>query len=218
MSGYRDRKMFDTCFLDSLDQENIKQSNYHFYPGYRKNDNSCINYPTGQTNLFGGNKDELGDRSEIESLLQLRNYVDNNTEKLNDKNSRCSNVPSNNMDKYKNTMLKNKMNTYYKNNILNICPRGQEILSTKLDVLDNRERNINRLDNLNNDLHIFYGINGTDQFHSNRFGVNTQLQAKDQIKQLKNKNNKKNNKINNNNNNNNINNRNNINLTHGLVK
>ena len=138
MSGYRDRKIFDTCYNDVYNDEDLKRSNYYFYPGYRTNDNSCINYPTSETNIFGNKLNEIGNRSEIESLLQLRNYVDVNVDKLNYTNSKCSNNSSNKVNKYKNVILDNKMKNYYNENILYMCPIGYEILNSRLDILENR--------------------------------------------------------------------------------
>ena len=184
MSGYRDRKIFDNCYMNETNAEYIKQSDYHFYPGYKTNINSCINYPTNYTNLFGNKSEEISDRSEIESLLQLRNYVDKHNNNPN--NSKCLKTD---IDILKSTILNKKIKKYNIDNNLNMCPRGYEILNSKLDIVENREKKINRFTNINNNnnLYLYNGIKGTNQYNNNRFGVNTKLMTKD-LYSLKNKN------------------------------
>ena len=175
MSGFHDKKIYDNCYTNMVNKSYDKQYEYNLYNDYALN-NNCCNMLYGSTkNLFNQDLNKLGKKSEIESLLQWRNYD----------NSEC---------KIEKT-LENK------NKILNMksvefdysckdCDKNLEQISTKLNGNFNREMLYNNnVGNIHRDNILFNGISGTDQYNNNRFGVNTKLMTKD-LYSLKNKNKK----------------------------
>lgn len=74
MSGIHDKKMYDICYSEMLNNEYKNLNTYKFNKDYALNGN-CCNMLYGSTkNLFNQDLNKLGTKSEIESLLQWRNY------------------------------------------------------------------------------------------------------------------------------------------------
>jgi len=203
MAGYYDKRKYDECNVNEINNENTQQSNYHLYPGYGINlsypnndENNCLGYPgTFQHNLFGNNINDIGVRSEIESLLQWRTEYNNlKVNKVDDTRIGLTKEYNEKCSKNKNglNLLKEKEKLLKTNNI-NLCHRSQETLNSRLNEIENREKKLNRdtFENKNIQNFIYNGIDGLEQYNNNRFGVNTRLQGKMQIENLVKKNKKK---------------------------
>ena len=165
MSGYHDRKIYDDCNFNIKDTSYKKQIDYNLYNDYALNSNSCNGLYGNTKNLFNQDINKLGIKSEIESLLQWRNSY----------NSNC--IKGRTLEE-KNKILKEKNNDFdYSCQNCNVL---LEQISTKLNGDFNREVQYNgNLENIYGDNILYNGINGTDQYNNNRFGVNTKLITKD---------------------------------------
>ncbi len=165
MSGYHDRKLYEKCYTNMKDTSYKKQIDYNLYTNYALNSNCCNGFQGQTKNLFNQDLNKLGTKSEIESLLQWRNSD----------SSKC--IKGRTLEE-KNKLLNEKKNEFeYSCNDCNIL---LEQINTKLNGNFNREVPYNNnLENIYGDQMIYNGINGTDQYNNNRFGVNTKLMTKD---------------------------------------
>ncbi len=165
MSGFYDKKIYDNCHSNMINKSNNNQLEYNLYNDYALN-NNCCNMLYGSTkNLYNQDLKKLGVKSEIESLLQWRNY----------ESSECN--PKG--------MLENKNKILNDKNIefdysCGDCDKNLESISTNLDGRYNREMLFNNnVSRLYENKEVYNGISGTDQYNNNRFGVNTKLMTKD---------------------------------------
>ena len=172
MSGFHDRKIYDNCIDNMKNDSYKKQIDYNLCNDYALN-NKCCNGLYGQTkNLFNQDLNKLGTKSEIESLLQWRG-------------SGVSDCVLGRTLEDKNKILNEKRIEF--DYSCSDCDKNLEQINTKLDGRINRERLYNEnIGYLYGDNMLYNGINGTDQFNNNRFGVNTKLMTKD-LYNLKNK-------------------------------
>lgn len=174
MSGYNSRKIYDECYNYEFINQQVNPCKYNLLPSFGENISKCtaLNGPRANKNRSTG---ELGDsnysyRTDIESQLFNLDVPD----------SRCITA---NTIKDKNERL-NKLIKETKVNYL-LCDKNQDTMYSRLDipVNDYRSININRYEYpiVDPKEYVYYGVPNTKQINNERFGVNTQLEAKDKI-------------------------------------
>lgn len=177
MFGDSDRLLYDKCYKQMyLDQ--ITSVNKYVMSNF-KNNNKCHsnfgprNRTNGQTGIISDM--DLGQKAMTQSILQNRNNQYN----------KC--ISGNTLED-KNEILNNLNN----NNDFKICSSYLDQNDTRLDNTFNRETEIERYKKIYDNENIkkqktYYGIDNSEQFGNNRFGINTQLQSKDFVKNPKEK-------------------------------
>ena len=174
MAGYNSRKIYDECYNYEFINQQVNPCKYNLLPSYGENNIKCntLNGPrankTRSTCELGDSN--IGYRIDIESQLFNLDVPD----------SRC--ITEHNMEE-KNIRLNNKSNSKKIN--YSECNKNQDTIYSRLDIPVNNYRSayINRFDFpiINPNEFVYYGTQNTEQVNSQRFGVNTQLQAKDNI-------------------------------------
>lgn len=173
MSGYNSRKIYDNCYSFEFIDQQVNPCKYRTFNGFGENSNKChaLNGPRSNKARSTGElgNSEHANRVDIESQLFNLDIPDSRCITLNtlmEKNERLS--------KYMNKQIK-----------YSECDKKQDIQYTRLDkpVNDLRSVYINRfeypiVDPLE---YVYYGSSNTNQVGNQRWGVNTQLEAKDKI-------------------------------------
>jgi hypothetical protein len=174
MSSYFSRKMYDNCYsLEFIDQQ-VNPCKYRTYEPYGENNLKChtLNGPrankTRSTGELGNSN--IGYRTEIESQLYNLDIPDSRCitlQTMREKNERLNNIGKNTKISYSD------------------CETNQDIIYSRLNqpVNDFRSVYINRYDYpiIDPKEFVYYGSSNTEQIDNQRWGVNTQLQAKDKI-------------------------------------
>jgi hypothetical protein len=176
MSGIFSRKIYDNCYQSNRLNQGILPGSYKINVEQVKNNSSCI--ANNGTSNFRGIWYGPNEINSISALSDIESHLKN----LDLPDSRClegrtlaeKNAHANFLAKE----LKNKQG---------ICSRNLEPVNTRLEasVLDVKMLPQTRFDFPIRDPRVFvyYGFNsdkpGSEQVGSNRFGINTRLQAKD---------------------------------------
>jgi len=175
MSGFNSRKIYDQCYtLEFIDQQ-VNPCKYRVYEPYAERIDKChsLNGPRANKSRSTG---ELGNtditfRTEIESQLQNLDVPD----------SRCVTLKT---MKEKNE----RMNKVYKGRKINyeLCGKEQDTLYSRLDIPVNNYRSIYIPNQYSFPIidpreFVYFGAKNTEQIGNERFGINTQLRAKDQV-------------------------------------
>ena len=174
MSGHFSRKIYDNCYsIEFIDQQ-VNPAKYKTDPNFGENNVPChsLSGPRANARRTTG---ELGTsnreyRTDIESQLFNLDIPDSRCITLNtmrEKNERLA--------KYAKALKVNYSD----------CNKKQDFRYSRLDipVNDFRSIQINRygFPIIDPKEFVYYGTSNTDQVGNQRFGVNTQLQAKDKI-------------------------------------
>jgi len=174
MSGYNTRKIYDNCYnIEFIDQQ-VNPAKYRMFDDFAENNSKCysLNGPRANKNRSTG---ELGTstkvhRTDIESQLFNLDVPDARCitlKTMKEKNERLKKIIDLETPKY--TECDNKQNFNYSR--LNI------------PVNNFRSVEINRFEFplINPSEFVYYGAQNTEQMNNERFGINTQLRAKDKI-------------------------------------
>lgn len=174
MASHFSRKIYDNCYnIEFIDQQ-VNPCKYQIYEPYAENKKKCHALNGPRTNKIRATG-ELGDtnigfRTEIESQLYNLDVPDSRCMKPNtiiEKNERLAKIA-------------NSLKVNYSE-----CGKTQDTLYSRLDIPVNDYRSvyINRFSYpiIDPKEFVYYGTPNTDQVDSQRWGVNTQLQAKDKI-------------------------------------
>lgn len=171
MSGIFSRKIYDQCYQNNRLNQGTASGSYKVNTTQTQN-TLCL-AANGMNNSHGmwyGPEEQLN----INALSDIESHLKN----LDLPDSRClegrtmveKNVYANNLSK---NMKSNKV----------MCSRSLEPGNTRLELnkLDVKMMNQSRFDFPIQDprSNVYYGFAGLEQVESNRFGVNTRLQAKD---------------------------------------
>ena len=174
MSGHYSRKIYDNCYsLEFIDQQ-VNPCKYRTYEPYAENNEKChaLNGPRANKQRSTG---ELGDanvgfRTEIESQLYNLDVPDSRCitlQTMREKNERLANIAKTQKVNYSD------------------CSTKQDIGYSRLDipVSDFRSVYINRYGYpiIDPREFVYYGTTNTEQVNNQRWGVNTQLAAKDKV-------------------------------------
>jgi hypothetical protein len=174
MSGHYSRKIYDNCYsLEFIDQQ-VNPCKYRTYEPYAENKEKChaLNGPrSNKTRATGelGNTN-IGFRTELESQLYNLDVPDSRCitmRTMKEKNERLAKVSQS-----------QKVNYYD-------CDSKQDTIYSRLDmpVNDFRSVYINRFGYpiIDPKEFVYYGTPKTEQVENQRWGVNTQLAAKDKV-------------------------------------
>ena len=174
MASHFSRKIYDNCYnVEFIDQQ-VNPCKYKIYEPYAENREKChaLNGPRANKSKSTG---ELGDtnigyRTEIESQLYNLDIPDSRCMKphtIIEKNERLAKIANSQKINYKE------------------CNKNQDTLYSRLDIPVNNYRSIyiNRYGYpiIDPREFVYYGTPNTEQIDNQRWGVNTQLQAKDRI-------------------------------------
>lgn len=174
MSGYNARKPYDECYEKEFINQQVNPCKYQLDGTYAENNSKChalngprSNMPRGTGEL--GNTDSIY-RTDIESQLYNLDIPDSKCitfKTMKEKNERLAKI------------VKSKTIEY------SLCNKIEDTNYTRYDnpVSNIRSVYINRYDFpiINPKEFVYYGITGTDQINNNRFGIDSQLAAKDAI-------------------------------------
>lgn len=176
MAGIYSRKIYDNCYNVEFINQQVNPCKYQTYVPFAENNEKCnaLNGPrankTRATGELGINNDILY-RTDIESLLQNLDVPD----------SRCITLKT---MREKNERLAKIANS--KQISHTDCKKDQDTIYSRLDIPVNNYRSvyINRFEYpiIDPKEFVYYGYdNSNEQINNQRFGVNTQLAAKDKI-------------------------------------
>ena len=174
MSSHFSRKIYDNCYsLEFIDQQ-VNPCKYRTYEQYGENEIKChsFNGPSANkarsTGELGNTK--FGYRTDVESQLFNLDVPDSRCitlKTMKEKNERLAKIAESTKVNYSD------------------CDKKQDYKYTRLEnpVNDLRSVYINRYEFPIIDPYesVYYGSEGTDQIGNERFGINTQIRAKDQI-------------------------------------
>jgi len=175
MSGIFARKIYDECYNIEFINQQVNPSKYRTYQPFGENTKKCnaLNGPRANKARSTG---ELGNtdivyRTNLESQLQNLDVPDSRCitlQTMQDKNDRLAKI------------AKSKTVNY------SICTSEQDTLYSRLDIPVNNYRSIyiNRYDFpiIDPKEFVYYGYEkSNEQIGNQRFGVNTQLAAKDKV-------------------------------------
>jgi hypothetical protein len=175
MSGIYARKIYDNCYNVEFMKQQVNPCKYRTFEPFGDNTKKCnaLNGPRANKARSTG---ELGNsnisyRTDIESQLQNLDIPDSrciSLRTMREKNERMSKI------------AKSKTISYTD------CNKDQDTVYSRLDIPVNNYRSIyiNRFSYpiIDPKEFVYYGYgNSTDQIDNQRFGVNTQLAAKDKI-------------------------------------
>jgi hypothetical protein len=174
MSGHYSRKIYDNCYsLEFIDQQ-VNPCKYRTYEPYAENNEKChaLNGPRANKQRATG---ELGDptigfRTEIESQLYNLDVPDSRCitlQTMREKNERLANVAKSQKVKYSDCNSKQDF-TYTRLNLPVNDLRSVYINRYEYPIIDPKE-------------FVYYGATNTEQVNNQRWGVNTQLAAKDKV-------------------------------------
>lgn len=174
MSGYNTRKIYDNCYsLEFIDQQ-VNPSKYRTYKPYGENKKKChaLNGPRANAHRSTG---ELGN-----TTMSFRTDIESQLFNLDVPDSRCITLQT---VKEKNERLAKIAKSQKVN--YTTCKSDQDYVYTRLNipVNDFRSVNINRygFPIIDPKEFVYYGTPNTTQIDNQRWGVNTQLEAKDKI-------------------------------------
>jgi hypothetical protein len=174
MSGHYSRKIYDNCYsLEFIDQQ-VNPCKYRTYEPYAENQEKChaLNGPRANKSRATGElgNTNVGFRTELESQLFNLDVPDSRCitmRTMKEKNERLAKV------------AKSQKVTY------SDCGKNQDTIYSRLDIPVNDYRSIyiNRFEHpiIDPKEFVYYGIPNTDQYNNQRWGVNTQLVAKDKV-------------------------------------
>ena len=174
MSGYNTRKIYDNCYSVEFIDQQVNPSKYRTLVEFAEVNGKCysLNGPRANKARSTG---ELGNttkayRTDIESQLYNLDVPD----------SRCITL---NTMKEKNERLKRIANEQKVN--YTQCNKKQDFNYSRLEIPVNNFRSveINRFGFpiIDPKEFVYYGTPNTEQIGNQRFGINTQLQAKDKV-------------------------------------
>jgi hypothetical protein len=174
MASYFSRKIYDNCYnLEFIDQQ-VNPCKYRTYEPYAENKERChaLNGPRANkargTGELGDNN--IGFRTDVESQLFNLDVPDSRCitlQTVREKNERLAKIAKETKISYTN------------------CDKKQDLIYSRLDIPLHKYRSIyiNRFEYpiINPEEFVYYGTPNTEQTNNQRFGVNTQLQAKDKV-------------------------------------
>ncbi len=174
MSGQYTRKIYDDCYTLEFINQQVNPCKYSTYEPYANNEVKChaLNGPRANRVRSTGElgAPHIGYRTDIESQLHNLDVPDSRCitlQTMREKNERLAKLVKTNKVKYSE------------------CSKKNDTIYSRLDmpVSDLRSVYINRYDFPIIDPREFtyYGIPKTEQMGNERFGINTQLRAKDSI-------------------------------------
>ena len=175
MSGIFARKKYDECYSIEYIHQQVNPAKYKINESFAENDKKCnsLNGPRANKSRSTGElgNTNIGYRTHVESLLQNLDVPD----------SRCISLQT---MQEKNERL-GKIVTSEKINYSN-CSDEQDTIYSRLDIPVNNYRSIyiNRFEYpiIDPKEFVYYGYEkSNEQINNQRFGVNTQLAAKDKI-------------------------------------
>ena len=175
MSGIYARKIYDSCYNIEFTNQQVNPCKYQIYTPYAESDIKCnaLNGPRANKSRATG---ELGNtdivyRTDIESQLQNLDVPD----------SRCITLQTMREKNERLSKLSKIKDINYSN-----CGKEQDTQYSRLEIPVNDFRSIyiNRYEYpiIDPKEFVYYGYeNSMEQINNQRFGVNTQLAAKDKI-------------------------------------
>lgn len=175
MAGIYARKIYDDCYNIEFINQQVNPCKYQTYIPFAENNEKCnaLNGPRANKSRSTG---ELGNtdityRTDLESQLQNLDIPDSrciSMRTMREKNERLSRI------------AKTKTVNYSE------CNKNQDVIYSRLDLPVNNYRDsyYNRFEYpiIDPKEFVYYGYDkSSDQINNQRFGVNTQLAAKDKI-------------------------------------
>lgn len=174
MSGYNTRKIYDNCYSVEFIDQQVNPAKYRTLDEFAEINGKChsLNGPRANKARSTG---ELGNTSKA-----YRTDIESQLFNLDVPDSRCITLRT---MKEKNERLK-RIAQQQKVNYSD-CNKGQDFRYSRLEIPVNNFRSveINRygFPIIDPKEFVYYGTANTDQIGNQRFGVNTQLQAKDKV-------------------------------------
>jgi hypothetical protein len=174
MSGHFGRKIYDNCYtLEFIDQQ-VNPCKYRVSEQYAENDVKCqtLNGPRANKSRATGElgNTNIGFRTDIESQLYNLDVPD----------SRCITLNTMNEKNERLARVSKALKVNYSD-----CKTNQDFEYSRLNIPVNNFRSvyINRFEYpiVDPREYVYYGAQNTEQVNNQRFGVNTQLQAKDKV-------------------------------------
>lgn len=174
MSGYNSRKIYDNCYSKEFIHQQVNPSKYRTANIFGENNDKChaLNGPRANMSRSTGElgNTDIGFRTEIESQLHNLDVPDSRCitlQTVNEKNKRLTQIAKSRKIKYSNCDKKSD-NQYSRLNMPVNDLRSVYINRYDYPIIDPKE-------------FVYYGTSGTEQINNQRWGINTQLQAKDKI-------------------------------------
>ena len=174
MSGHNARKLYDQCYTTEFIDQQVNPCKYRTYEPYGENTIKCqsLNGPRANKARSTG---ELGDTDRV-----FRTDIESQLFNLDVPDSKCITLKT---VKEKNERLARIARTRTIN--YNSCDNNQNYKYSRLEIPVNNFRSIyiNRydypiIDPVN---WVYNGIQNTNQIGNERFGINSQLKAKDAV-------------------------------------
>jgi hypothetical protein len=174
MSGYNTRKIYDNCYTVEFIDQQVNPAKYRTLDEFAEIKGKChaLNGPRANKSRSTG---ELGNTS-----LVYRTDVESQLFNLDVPDSRCITLNTMNEKNERLKRITDKQKTNY-----SVCDKNQDYKYSRLDIPVNNFRSveINRFSYpiIDPKEFVYYGTSNTEQVGNQRFGVNTQLQAKDKV-------------------------------------
>jgi hypothetical protein len=174
MVSHFSRKIYDNCYnVEFIDQQ-VNPCKYKVFEPYAENREKChaLNGPRANKARSTGElgNSNMGFRTDLESQLFNLDIPDSRCIKphtIIEKNERLAKIAKSQQINYKD------------------CNNNQDTSYSRLNIPVNEFRSIyiNRFDFpiIDPKEFVYYGMENTEQINNQRWGVNTQLQAKDKI-------------------------------------
>lgn len=174
MSGFNSRKIYDNCYTTEFIDQQVNPCKYRTYPPYGESNAKCHTLNGPRSNMPRGTG-ELGDtdivyRTDIESQLFNLDIPDARCitlKTMKEKNERLAKIAQSKKINY------------------TLCGENQDTIYSRLDIPVNKFRsayfNTYGFPIINPGEFVYYGTPNTNQVNNQRWGVNTQLQAKDTV-------------------------------------
>jgi len=174
MSGFNTRKIYDNCYTIEFIDQQVNPSKYRTLDEFAENNLKCHSFNGPRANK-ARSTGELGN-----TTMGFRTDVESQLFNLDVPDSRCITLQT---VKEKNERLARIARQAKVN--YSTCNKKQDFKYSRLEIPVNNFRSIqiNRYGYpiIDPREFVYYGTSNTDQVNNQRFGVNTQLQAKDKV-------------------------------------
>ena len=179
MSGHFSRKIYDYCYTDEFIAQQVNPCKYRTLSGFGENNTKCQSYNGPRANQ-ARSTGELGDFGETSSGFAYRADIESQLMNLDVPDSRCITLQTvQEKDARLAKLAKSKKIDY------SSCNKKQDFTYTRLDIPVSNLRSvyINRYEFpiIDPKEFVYYGSAGTKQTGNQRWGVDTQLEAKDDV-------------------------------------
>jgi len=175
MSGYNAKKIYDQCYITEFISQQTNPCKYRVFTPFAERIDKChsLNGPRANKARSSG---ELGNTD-----ITFRTDVESQLFNLDVPDSRCITLKTMREKNERLNRITQKKKINYE-----LCGKEQDTLYSRLDIPVNKYKSVYIPNQYGFPIidpreFVYYGAEKTEQIGNQRFGVNTQLQAKDLI-------------------------------------